>query len=75
MQQTVRRWARTRQAAKYAGYAPSTFEKMRVTGNGPPYRKVGRIVIYDLDETDAWLDSGLCQSTSDANTAMRSDTQ
>src|SRR6516162_2970328 len=70
-----RRFARTGVAGPYAGYAPSTFEKMRLTGEGPPYRKVGRLVIYDLDEVDSWLDSGLRQSTSDTGSETRFERQ
>ena len=46
---------RTREAATYTGLAKSTLEKLRVTGGGCPYMRVGRVVVYDPDDLDAWL--------------------
>ena len=34
----------TAQAASYVGLSRRTLEKMRITGNGPAYRKHGRYV-------------------------------
>lgn len=64
--QTAKRpWLRTRQAAAYTGLAKSTLEKLRVSGGGCPYIRVGRVVLYDPDELDAWLSSHRRRSTSD----------
>jgi hypothetical protein len=61
-----RRWARTPEAAAHAGASASTFEKYRLLGTGPPYHKLGpKIVIYDLDELDKWLEARRRSSTSD----------
>jgi hypothetical protein len=57
---------RTPEAAKYVGLSPSTLEKLRLTGNGPVYQKAGtKIVVYRVDDLDAWLNAGRRNSTSD----------
>ena len=56
---------RTRAAAAYTGFAKSTLEKLRVHGGGCPYMRVGRVVVYDPDDLDAWLASHRRTSTSD----------
>lgn len=62
---THRRKMRTREAATYTGLAESTLEKLRVHGGGCPYMRVGRVVVYDPDDLDAWLASHRRSSTSD----------
>jgi excisionase family DNA binding protein len=57
---------RTGQAAVYTGLAKSTLEKLRVHGGGCPYMRVGRVVVYDPDDLDAWLASHKRTCTSDA---------
>lgn len=63
---TTKKYFRTGPAADYTGFAGSTLEKLRVTGDGPPFLKVGRVVLYDRDDLDAWLSSKRRTSTSDA---------
>jgi excisionase family DNA binding protein len=60
-----RMMVRTREAATYTGLAKSTLEKLRVTGGGCPYMRVGRVVVYDPDDLDAWLASHRRTSTSE----------
>jgi predicted DNA-binding transcriptional regulator AlpA len=55
---------RTPAAAAYTGLAESTLEKLRVRGGGSPYMRVGRVVVYDPDDLDAWLESYKRHSTS-----------
>jgi hypothetical protein len=64
-QKTNRPKLRTRAAADYTGLAESTLEKLRVSGAGPLYIRVGRIVVYDPDDLDAWLGAHKRRSTSD----------
>ena len=52
-------------AAQYMGLATLTLAKMRLTGDTPPFFKVGRRVLYDRDELDAWLAQRKRRSTSD----------
>lgn len=60
-----RRMLRTREAATYTGLAKSTLEKLRVSGGGCPYIRVGRVVVYDPADLDEWLASHRRRSTSD----------
>jgi len=56
---------RTRQAAAYTGLAKSTLEKLRVTGGGCRYIRIGRVVMYDPDDLDNWMAAHRRISTSD----------
>jgi excisionase family DNA binding protein len=53
-------------AAAYLGVAKQTLAKMRWSGDSPPYFKVGRQVVYDRTELDAWLALRRRRSTSDS---------
>ncbi len=64
IQKTNRPKLRTPAAAAYTGLAKSTLEKLRVNGGGCPYIRVGRVVVYDPDDLDAWLASHKRRSTS-----------
>lgn len=55
----------TPEAAEYLRLAPKTLEKYRVTGDGPPFRKHGRRVLYHREELDAWSEEQARLSTSD----------
>jgi len=53
----ARRIMRTQDAADYVGLAASTLEKMRLTGDGPQFIRLGgRAVGYAVEDLDAWLD-------------------
>jgi predicted DNA-binding transcriptional regulator AlpA len=57
---------RTPAAAEYVGLSVSTLEKLRLTGGGPAYYKSGpKIVVYRVEDLDAWLSSHRHTSTSD----------
>ena len=43
-----------KEAAAYLALSPRTLQRMRVTGEGPPYVKVRRRVIYDRLDLDDW---------------------
>jgi predicted DNA-binding transcriptional regulator AlpA len=60
---------RTRDAAGYLGYSESTLEKKRITGEGPPFIRLGRLVVYDTRDLDAWLSARRATSTSDRPSA------
>ena len=55
----------TREAAFYLGLSFRTLEKMRLTGNGPRFRKHGRFVRYHITDLDAWSEGRRHSSTSD----------
>jgi predicted DNA-binding transcriptional regulator AlpA len=62
-----RRVLRTPEAAQYIGLSPSTLEKMRLVGSGPPFVKLGpKAVGYGITDLDEWLKSRVRLSTSDA---------
>ena len=42
-------------AAAYLGLGASTLEKLRMTGKGPIYLKIGRRCLYAQHDLDAWL--------------------
>lgn len=67
---TFDRWLRPPDAARYMGMSSSTLAKMRLTGDGPHFRKpCSRIVLYRVDELDAWLDESRRHSTSETSDA------
>lgn len=55
----------TAQAAFYIGLSRRTLEKMRLTGDGPRFRKHGRYVRYHINDLDAWSEGERRSSTSD----------
>ena len=59
------KWLRTRQAALYLNLSYRTLVKLRSSGGGPTYRKVGGTVLFQMDELDAWIDSRSFTSTSE----------
>ena len=51
-----RRYLDSEQAAAYLTISRGTLAHMRVTGEGPPYTKAGRKVIYAIGDLDAWVE-------------------
>lgn len=56
---------RTADAAAYCGLSKSTFDKYRLTGQGPAFLKLGRAVAYRVSDLDEWLESNRFKSTSE----------
>nr|WP_047168062.1 helix-turn-helix domain-containing protein [Sphingomonas sp. Y57] len=54
---TPSRFYRNEEAARYLGLSPRTLEKYRVIGGGPIFRKLGRCVVYAVDDLDRWADA------------------
>jgi excisionase family DNA binding protein len=54
-----------RGAANYLGLSASTLNKLRCTGSGPVYFKLGRAVRYDPQDLDQWLAERRVGSTSE----------
>ncbi|MBB4327836.1 helix-turn-helix transcriptional regulator [Rhizobium ruizarguesonis] len=61
---TQRRMLRTEDAANYTGLSASTLTKLRLTGGGPEYIKIGKSVVYDPSDLETWLTSKRRRSTS-----------
>jgi predicted DNA-binding transcriptional regulator AlpA len=61
---------RTGDAAEYLGIGRSTLEKLRLTGDGPRYSKIGkRTVVYDENDLDDYVAARTRRSTSDPGEA------
>ena len=48
---------RTRDAAVYLGLSPGTLEVWRCKGRGPRYSKLGKVVVYDPADLDAFREA------------------
>jgi predicted DNA-binding transcriptional regulator AlpA len=59
-----RRMFRVAEAASMLGLSASFLNKLRFTGKGPPFRKVGKAVLYDPVDLEAWLAGHRRTSTS-----------
>ena len=47
---------RVRDAARYLGLSKSFLDKLRLTGDGPAFFKLGRkVVAYRREDLDSWL--------------------
>jgi len=53
------------EAAHLLRLGRSTLNKMRVNGDGPKYRKLGRRVLYSRQDLLDWAESRTFRSTSD----------
>lgn len=56
----------THEAAARTGLASSTLRKLRLTGHGPRFVKLGRAVRYRESDLDAWLEERCVSSTSES---------
>jgi excisionase family DNA binding protein len=52
-------------AAVQLGLSKRTLERWRVSGDGPPFAKLGKRVLYRQSDLDDWIASRLCRSTSE----------
>jgi excisionase family DNA binding protein len=55
----------TSEAAVYLGLGKSTLDKLRLVGGGPCFISLGRRVVYDRADLDAWADARKRSSTSE----------
>jgi hypothetical protein len=56
---------RPRAAAAFINLSSSTLAKLRLRGDGPPFSKLGRAVVYDKQDLKAWARACRRFSTSD----------
>ena len=61
---TIARKLTVREAAEHLRISKSTLDKLRVSGGGPAYLKLGARVVYDVADLDAWAARGRRSSTS-----------
>lgn len=59
------RLLRSQEAADYLGLGQSTLAKLRLTGGGPVFRKLGRSVRYHPDDLERWAGERSQRSTSE----------
>jgi excisionase family DNA binding protein len=57
-----------KEAAVYVPAAKSTLDKLRVTGGGPRFIKIGKRVLYDTTDIDDWMEAQKRSSTADSGT-------
>ncbi len=57
------------EAAEFLKLSPRTLEKQRVRGDGPPYHKFGRRVVYELTDLQAWAAKRRYSSTTQFDVA------
>ena len=67
LRQVPPRYLRTPEAARFVGLSGLTLEKHRCYGTGPRYSKIGRRVVYKLDDLQVRIERGLKTSTSDVS--------
>ena len=65
----LRPWA----AAAFIGLSASTLAKMRLRGDGPPFSKLGRAVVYGREDLRLWAQARRRLSTSDTTPRSASD--
>ena len=61
------------EAAHFLGLSRSWLAKLRLTGEGPIYLKVGRRVRYRLADLLRWAEKGLCHNTSERSRTIQLD--
>ncbi len=66
---TETRLLKTAEAARVLGLSASTLSKLRLTGSGPSFRKLGRAVRYAPLDLQAWADAHSRRSTSEGSEA------
>lgn len=54
----------TFETAEHLRVSQSWLAKSRLRGDGPPFIKAGRTVLYDIDDLDTWLAQRKRKSTS-----------
>jgi len=55
----------TQKAADWLGLSTSTLNKLRLTGRGPAFLKLGRRVVYRVEDLASWTEVHRHKSTSE----------
>lgn len=61
-----RPYLNTAQAAHYLGIGWRKLMRLRVAGQGPRFRRHGRLIYYHSDDLDAWSQATIAAETRDA---------
>ena len=59
------RMMRPKEVSEYTQLPIASLAKMRMRGDGPHFYKVSRLVIYDVDDIEVWLEARKRRSTRD----------
>jgi predicted DNA-binding transcriptional regulator AlpA len=59
----------TKEASEYARLSKSMLEKLRVTGTGPVFVKLGKAVRYEVSALDEWIAAQRRKSTNHTSMA------
>ncbi len=65
MDTTPQEYVDTKGLQALTGISASTWNKRRLTGDTPPFSKIGKSVRYHVPTVKAWMDEHLRRSTSD----------
>lgn len=57
----------TKQLAQHLSLSVSFLEKLRLAGDGPPFAKLGKKVVYRVHDVEAWIESRVVKSTSESS--------
>jgi predicted DNA-binding transcriptional regulator AlpA len=63
--ETISALLNARKAADWTGLSASTLAKLRLSGDGPTYAKLGRRVVYRLHDLETWIEAHRFKSTSE----------
>jgi predicted DNA-binding transcriptional regulator AlpA len=63
--ETSAEYLNTKQLEARSSVSASTWAKRRLTGDGPPFRKIGKSVRYFWPDVQSWLEAKTRTSTSD----------
>jgi excisionase family DNA binding protein len=61
----VERLLTQKEVARQLGISGRTLERHRVTGTGPRWLRLGRLVRYRISDLEEWVESSVRRSTSD----------
>lgn len=59
----VRPFLNTQAAAAYLGIGWRKLRKLRVAGEGPRFRRHGRLILYCVEELDVWSRATLTETS------------
>jgi hypothetical protein len=65
MPETPRKFRRTLWLEETTGIDRRTWERYRMTGGGPPFYRIGGVVLYDEHEALEWIASRRATSTTE----------
>lgn len=51
----MKKYLTTKEVSSYLSLSASTLIAYRANEEGPPYKKIGRLVRYDIQEVEKWV--------------------